>query len=78
MDAVVQGSSQPCLPWMDDRDYTAPVNNTHVCSDSANFPGWRKCIVLLVPFFIKCRYKCDITRGPVVMSVSTPIVRWLN
>lgn len=55
MDAVVQGSSQPCLPWMDDRDCTAPVNNTHVCSDSANFPGWRKCIVLLVPFFIKCR-----------------------
>lgn len=31
MDAAAQGSSQPCLPWMDDRDYAAPVNNTHVC-----------------------------------------------
>lgn len=31
MDVAAQGSSQPCLPWMDDRDYTAPVNYIHVC-----------------------------------------------
>lgn len=53
MDAVVHGSSQPCLPWMDDRDCTAQVNNTHVCSDSANLPRWRKHNVWLVPFFHK-------------------------
>lgn len=31
MDAAAQGSSQLCLPWMDDSDYTAPVNDIHVC-----------------------------------------------
>lgn len=65
MDATVQGSSHPCLRRMDDRDYTALVNNIHVCK----LPRIEKMYCLISSIFqevcdenAQCLCLCDITQ----------------